>query len=68
MSLELLIKPNLLVAGDGRLGPEGATAYGTSLAAAYAAGLAARSLGTGTTAAVYWKALEGRSARVLKIP
>jgi hypothetical protein len=43
LNLELLTKPNVLISDDGRLGTEGAVAYGTSLAAPYAAGLAARS-------------------------
>jgi hypothetical protein len=44
MSLQLLPKPDILVVEDGRLGPEGAIAYGTSLATPHAAGLAARAL------------------------
>jgi hypothetical protein len=68
MNLELLPKPNLLVADDGRLGPEGAVAYGTDLAAPFAAGLAARSLARGQSRVDYWKCFQGRAARVLRAP
>jgi subtilisin family serine protease len=68
MNLELLPKPNLLVADDDRLGPDGAVAYGTDLAAPFAAGLAGRSLARGLSRVEYWKALQGRPARVLRAP
>jgi hypothetical protein len=68
MNLDLLVKPNLLVYDDGRLGTEGAVAYGADLAAGYAAGLAVRSLFHGQTVAQYWQAIQGRPPRVLKVP
>jgi hypothetical protein len=67
MNLELLVKPNLLVYGDERLGPPGAVAYGADLAAPLAAGLAARSLLRGQTADEYWKSVHGLAVRVLKV-
>jgi hypothetical protein len=68
MNLELLAKPNVLVFDKGLLGPEGATAYGTSLAAPYAAGLAARALYTGQPRAEFMKTLRSRPAKVLTLP
>jgi subtilisin family serine protease len=68
MNLDLLPKPDLLAYEDGRLGGEGAVAYGTSLATPTAAGLAARALFGGTTAAEYLNALKARPGRVLRAP
>jgi hypothetical protein len=68
LNRELLAKPDLLVVEDTRLGPEGATAYGTSLAAARAAGLAARALFTGTNAAMLWRKWKGHPELVLGNP
>jgi hypothetical protein len=67
MNLELLVKPNVLVYEEGRLGPEGATAYGTSLAAPYAAGLAARALYLGKPRVPFLKALRSQPAKVLQV-
>jgi hypothetical protein len=68
MNLDLLAKPNVFVYEQGRLGPEGAAAYGTSLAAPYAAGLAARALYLGSPRVEFMKALRGRPAKVLRLP
>ncbi len=68
MNLEMRDKPNLLLEDDGRLGTEGSLAYGTSLAAPLAAGLAARAIASGASSVEYWRGLQGRPARVLRLP
>jgi hypothetical protein len=68
MNLDLLPKPNLLVLDDGRFGKEGAAAYGTSLAAPAAAGLAARDLFGGTTRTEYLRGVRARPGKFLRVP
>lgn len=68
LSLELLPKPTVLVALDDRLGPEGAVAYGTDLAAPLAAGLTAKAISTGTSVVDLLKPLHDRRIKVLRAP
>jgi hypothetical protein len=68
LNLELLTKPNVLVALDDRLGPEGAAAYGADLAAPLAAGLTARALYTGGSVVELLKPHYGQKPKVLPAP
>jgi subtilisin family serine protease len=68
MNLELLVKPDILVAEDGRLGPEGAIAFGANVATPYAAGLAARALFTGANQAVLRRKWTGGPNTILSVP
>jgi hypothetical protein len=68
LNLELLPKPNVFIALDDRLGPEGAVAYGTDLATPLAAGLAAKALYTGGSVVDLLRPPFGGKPKVLRGP
>jgi hypothetical protein len=68
-NLELFRKPNIFAYDSLRLGPEGAGgAYGPSISASFAAGLAASALSSGMTGEQFMEYLRQESGRVLRVP
>ncbi|MGE3805418.1 MAG: hypothetical protein AB7K24_12155 [Gemmataceae bacterium] len=69
MNVELLVKPDLLSQDDLLLGPgESGLAFGSSQAAAFAAGLAASSFSSGSDQIYFLRALRERLGKQLLVP